>query len=237
MSNKRVENLVYKMLTENTGSHMLDSGGAYGRAWQRNAKKTIKDFRDAPSCWLEIEMHSETNLNFSPTISVFHYMSENLDLDDICDKFNKKTVENWDSEEFYGVSDKGEKFLLEHFDREGDNWNTYNWESNLSQVLQGATLKHKETGDEYILIQVHGGCDVRGGYTDAKLFKSDCGYFLSEGAVFWGDGWTLDWHGEWITEEGTSASDEYFQKIIKLEKITAENNRVVVHGDLMENSY
>ena len=26
-------------------------------------------------------------------------------------------------------------------------------------------------GEPYLLLQIHGGCDVRGGYTDAKLFK------------------------------------------------------------------
>ena len=36
--------LVYEMLTENTGSHMGDSGGAYGRHWERNQKRTIEDF-------------------------------------------------------------------------------------------------------------------------------------------------------------------------------------------------
>ena len=29
------------MLTENTGKHMLDSGGAYGRHWERNQKKSF----------------------------------------------------------------------------------------------------------------------------------------------------------------------------------------------------
>jgi hypothetical protein len=26
-------------------------------------------------------------------------------------------------------------------------------------------------GEPYLLLQIHGGADVRGGYTDAKLFK------------------------------------------------------------------
>ena len=38
--------LIYKMLTENTGVHMLDSGGAYGRNWERNQVKTIEDFEN-----------------------------------------------------------------------------------------------------------------------------------------------------------------------------------------------
>lgn len=40
----KVQKLVYSMLTENTGIHMLDSGFGEGRGWQRNQKKSIQDF-------------------------------------------------------------------------------------------------------------------------------------------------------------------------------------------------
>ena len=40
--------IIYKMLTESTGKHMLDSGGAYGRHWERNQKKSFKDFKNEP---------------------------------------------------------------------------------------------------------------------------------------------------------------------------------------------
>ena len=41
-----VNELVYSMLTENTGTHFLDSGGADGRMWQRNESKCLQDFED-----------------------------------------------------------------------------------------------------------------------------------------------------------------------------------------------
>ena len=44
----------------------------------------------------------------------------------------------------------------------------------MSQILQGANLTINE--EQYILIQIHGGADARGGYTDAKLFK--CGDYM-----------------------------------------------------------
>ena len=44
----KTNELIYSMLVENTGSHMLDSGGAYGRHHQRNASKTIEDFENEP---------------------------------------------------------------------------------------------------------------------------------------------------------------------------------------------
>ena len=40
----KTQKLVYAMLTENTGTHFLDSGGTNGRRWQRNQAKTIEDF-------------------------------------------------------------------------------------------------------------------------------------------------------------------------------------------------
>ena len=44
----RTHELIHSMLTENTGSHMCDSGGAYGRHHERNANKTIEDFEKEP---------------------------------------------------------------------------------------------------------------------------------------------------------------------------------------------
>ena len=41
-----IKKTIYKMLTENTGTHFLDSGGGNGRNWQRNQIKTIKDFQN-----------------------------------------------------------------------------------------------------------------------------------------------------------------------------------------------
>jgi len=44
----KTKEIIYNMLTENTGRHMLDSGGAYGRNWERNQVKTIEDFENEP---------------------------------------------------------------------------------------------------------------------------------------------------------------------------------------------
>ena len=41
---KTLKETIAAMLTENTGKNMLDSGGASGRAWQRNAGKALDDF-------------------------------------------------------------------------------------------------------------------------------------------------------------------------------------------------
>ena len=166
--------IVYGMLTENTGTHFLDSGGSNCRMWQRNAKKTMQDFDN------EDEQSYEFDFKYNEiyrTVSVFHYLTNNLEIDDICEQFNKLQNENdnWNADgDFYGVSLEAGNFLniLNNVEIQRS-WNTYNGDSDLSQILQGTTLEID--GEYYFIIQIHGGADARGGYTHAKMFKS--GYF------------------------------------------------------------
>jgi hypothetical protein len=172
MKTTAVQRLVYKMLTENTGVHMCDSGGADNRGWQRNQKKTIKDFmnEDEESYQFDFK-YNEIYRN----VSVFHYLS-GLELDDICEKFNRRQGADWEGnvgqlDDTYGVSNRASEWLQSNYEVQVEyTFNTYNGDSDLSQILQGSRLQID--GDTYYLIQVHGGCDARGGYTDAKLFKT-----------------------------------------------------------------
>jgi len=172
MKTTTVQRLVYRMLTENTGVHMCDSGGAYGRGWQRNQKKTIKDFmnEDEESYQFDFK-YNEIHRN----VSVFHYLS-GLELDDICEKFNRRQGADWDGnvgqlDDTYGVSNRASEWLQSNYEVEVEyTFNTYNGDSDLSQILQGSRLQID--GDTYYLIQIHNGADARGGYTDAKLFKT-----------------------------------------------------------------
>ena len=171
----KVDTIIYKMLTENTGRHFLDSGGSKNRNWQRNENKSLLDFENENEQSYEVD--TEYN-SISRTVSVYHYLAgsgSNLELDDICNEFNKlqeksKNDSSYADFEVCGVLESGANYLESLYDFKIINtWNTYNGDSDLSQVLQGANLEIN--GDSYVLIQIHGGCDVRGGYTDAKLFK------------------------------------------------------------------
>ena len=44
--NQETKQVIYNMMIENTGIHFLDSGGEDGRHWQKNQKKTLKDFEN-----------------------------------------------------------------------------------------------------------------------------------------------------------------------------------------------
>ena len=99
-----VQKLVYGMLTENTGKHMCDSGFSEGRGWQKNQKKTIDDFRNEDE---EIYEFDYERGEVYRTVSVFHYLTNNLELDNICDEFNEiqEESDDWNSNcDAYGVS-------------------------------------------------------------------------------------------------------------------------------------
>ena len=173
MKTTALQRLVYRMLTECTGTHFLDSGGAYGRGWQRNQKKTIKDFmnEDEESYQFDFKCN-EIHRN----VSVFHYLS-GLELDDICEKFNRRQGADWEGDlpgkdSIYGVSERAANWLQDNHEVEVEcTFNTYNGDSDLSQILQGSRLQIND--ETYYLIQIHNGADARGGYTDAKLFKAN----------------------------------------------------------------
>jgi hypothetical protein len=164
----KTEKLIYSMLTESTGSHFLDSGGTDGRMWQRNAQKTIEDFRNEDEESYEFDYDGGYLYR---TCSVFHYLSC-LELDYVCELFNEAQDKTDDEggDIFYRV-ERGAERVLKGWGNivYGREFNTYNGDSDLSQVLQGKFIDIDDEG--YLLLQIHNGADVRGGYTKSKLFK------------------------------------------------------------------
>jgi hypothetical protein len=172
----KVSDLLVEMLTENTGTHMMDSGGVQGRNWQRNKGMTVETYESAPTVTAEVWGGDEILY----TISVYHYLKSQLALNDYCDAFNSIPVDDWDSE-YYGVSVAGQAYLSDIGFEETHVVNTCNGETSLSQVLQ---VTFGDIGDEiYALVQIHGGADVRGGYTDARLFLLDSEYAYDGGML------------------------------------------------------
>lgn len=169
-------NIFSQLLTENTGRHLLDSGDAYGRNWQRNQGR---DFQAEPPVTVDFKYGIEVTLN------VYHFLNDRLslasDLDadfqafaegSDCERFGLAAVDAWleklasDAEENgteppAGLYGEGKPFTV----------NTYNGESLLSQVIQ---YTYFTLGDDaYVALQIHGGCDVRGGYTAPRIFSID----------------------------------------------------------------
>lgn len=251
------EQVIAEMLTENTGKHMLDSGGDCGRNWQRNAGLTLEHFRSRPSATLEIYMNERDGVPYVemiPTVDLFHKLTSGvIYLDDLCKQFNEMPVLEW-GDQLYGVSNRGAAWLIDQkfcWDDAGA-FNTYNWENNFSQVIQGTFLSHDE--GTYVLLQIHGGADVRGGYTDAKLFKlhdhaeeyhlytDDCGFSaeltdVDTETVDMFSGATRDnfinvsWHGEWINQDGQCLDDDDALKFALAVGASVEKPSVTIAGD------
>ena len=186
-----IESVIYNMMLTNTGIAMMDSGGDDGRAWQRNQKayptlESIKKEKDVEIDWY-MDDNLKTSENVAPTVNIFHYLTNALELDGTCDDFNKLPCDDWNSEKAYGMSIEQEQWLEERGLTIKDTWNSYNHESNLSQTLQGANVQREGDALEYptyVLLQLHNGADVRGGYTDAKLFKIASEYFTTNPDVY-----------------------------------------------------
>jgi hypothetical protein len=170
------EKIIFEMLTESTGEHFLDSGGAYGRHWQRNQKKSLNDFKNEKYITFEDDM---------ATKSLFHHLTESL-------TFNSKLtnkLNNWIKKDKYHYSDnpKGrcndlesvEQFISEiiYPDKKINCHYTYNEDNVLSQDIQFIYSEIYET--DIIALSIHNGCDARGGFTNYKIFNVDWDSFLS----------------------------------------------------------
>ena len=60
--------------------------------------------------------------------------------------------------------------------KQPDTANSYNWDNYLSQVIQYVTFEYQSRW--FVLLQVHGGADVRGGYTRPQVFEMNSEFTL-----------------------------------------------------------
>lgn len=232
---RKLKQKIISMLQENTGSHFLDSGGAYGRNWERNQKlpSTIKFWDESPKTWLSVWDGSYAEIYGN--ISIYHHLVNSLEWDDDVEALNKlwdlydalypdkkwyelktefikhiqdntKSPKDFRNSvmkslnEYYKYHEEDNDFdvnvkAFESFvmkspkvkslwdndfghDTSGDN--TYNFDNSLSQVFQW------ERFGDFICLEIHGGCDVRGGYTRPAFFKviEDAFYDMSNYTIY-----------------------------------------------------
>jgi hypothetical protein len=161
--------VLLEMLLENTGRALCDSGDAYGRNWERNQANGIEAIRNEPAAFMDYD---------SPTLSTFHYLNERLTYAPVLDLSLKgfmaksqdsylEDIENW--LDFLGVEKENDQGFYE---TPRTTMNTYNFEGcRLGQTLQFVIFELN--GVDYVALQIHGGADVRGGYTAPRVFKCD----------------------------------------------------------------
>ena len=158
----KTRQILSEMLTENTGRHMLDSGGAYGRNWERNQER---DFEAEPPTILKFEPDWE---GWEVTHNVYHWLADRLEYAEELDK---------DFQTFAHDGDRAEESWPENLEEytELQEWktlygdNSYNGECLLSQTIQYSVYETEES-EIICALQIHGGCDIRGGYTDPRMF-------------------------------------------------------------------
>ena len=188
------EQIIIEMLTENTGSSLCDSGGAYGRNWSRNQGKVFAD-QPAVNCtwstWRDRENPESGCFDYgtpemSATVSLYHWMTKCLDFDPEMQKQLDEFAarEDMEDESWLGIQEQFADYLRERdgHETEPNTLNTYNDPDNwdCSQVLQYVELYLEDSHEpSHLIVSVHGGCDVRGGYTAPKCFRLTEEYYIA----------------------------------------------------------
>jgi hypothetical protein len=187
--------VVTEMMRENTGRGLGDSGGnpqydsdgnytgsehGYGRGYERAAGR---DFSKEPYQTVEFFVSTyrdKPELEVSVAINTAQWLDERYEaaddeISELWEQCKQDTVyedtawlrhaeafvQDYLPERGYeptGLYGEGEPFTV----------NTYNHQSALDNVLQ--FVYFELDGTEYVLLQTHNGCDVRGGYATPVLF-------------------------------------------------------------------
>ena len=191
----KTKDIVSQMLTENTGRHILDSGGSNGRHWQRNQDR---NFEAEPQTTGEFSLFTpyktdKQSLDICITHNIYHWMIEKLNYNERVDSIF------YDYAQRKSQTDLPWEVNIENFikrfnsssilDTAPMKENTYNGECLLSQTLL-YTQFSTDFGD-LVAIQVHNGADVRGGYTKPRIFDCDESFFYYTDATLYAEN-TLD---------------------------------------------
>jgi hypothetical protein len=198
-TDKLTKQVISKMLKENTGIHFLDSGSAYGRHWQNNQ---VRQFDNEPESSLSFQYdYIEYSRN------VYHFLCNALEYNKgLTNSLNHFESKRDDYESWYDtiqawIDCKGYKII--HSD------NTYNSQNNISQdFLYYLVSTDQNASDlydtEFVILMIHGGCDIRGGYTSPKIFNCDIDQllFYSDGSIFCENGhnWYTDDAYNWYSD-------------------------------------
>lgn len=167
-SPKDLLKLFQELTRIDTGRSFLDSGDYYGRKYDAAVRANPIDITEDPS---------------DLSISTAHHCAQCLEMDSFSVSLDRG-FRNWS--ELPENEDKnwlkaGSCFLdmLEDRGRISFNGylngrefaNSYNWETELDQVIQFCIFSDAAEDSNYIAIQFHTGCDVRGGYTRPFFFR------------------------------------------------------------------
>ncbi len=221
------EQILHSMFLEDTGEHFMDSGGDFGRHHQQNQRKTLDDFRKNPERVLHFFQGKydnpwlrERNLEGDEYVELdyiekdtFSGLYDSLTYDDEVDKELQEYIKRQgDSSGNYGlaidwlIDEKGVPEKLVKSD------NSYNYDTHLTQTIQWV----RPSGSDLILLQVHGGGDVRGGYTDPRAFRiTDEDKFMN----------LINGNYDPSMGRGTKADEEFKKRVNYFLTVATENHK------------
>jgi hypothetical protein len=187
-----------RALCDSGGEPKYDENGnyvgsqcGYGRHWERNQGR---EFESEPETEVTFDARGGS-LGVEVTHNVYHWLKSRLDFDEDAqaafDEFTE-LPENEDSHwlqlmesfpEWYAAhkaeEDECESYMATGIYGDGGPMvvNSYNNEDALSQTIQYVFFELHDRNyprsceDAYVLLQIHNGADVRGGYTAPKVFR------------------------------------------------------------------
>jgi len=157
---------------ENTGAHFLDSGSAYGR------------YHEQPPIDANEESIKLDPLDGTPSIETGHWLANTLDTQ--TDGALALNAEFGRLAE--GMSDATWVEVLEAlfgrhgWDVESNRYNVYDSDNDFTQGFVFTFCQQEAQADypEFVAIEVHTGCDVRGGYAKPLFgeLNAEFGYFF-----------------------------------------------------------
>ena len=206
-----IDQVIYDMLTESTGINPMDSGNDEDRKWQINQKRTLEDFQQDPHYKITFDKWGYTEAE----ISLFHHFSKSLRYDaeetqrfndwyeGDKERLNKENVFNWSYfiPEIYLREESPDADILTKEVLTTENIPYCN--NHYSQSFYWLTFT--DNRDPYtvkVFLSIHNGADVRGGYTDYKVFTLyDYELFLKRLVPYVEEiEWEMSLKGEALTE-------------------------------------
>ena len=170
-----IDQVIYDMLTESTGTNPMDSGNDEDRNWQINQKRTLEDFQQDPHYKITFDKWGYIEAE----LSVFHHFTKSLRYDaeetqrfgdwyeGDKERLNKEGVYSWS----YNIP---EVYLEEVHEQKKEVEVTENipyCDNNFTQAFYWLSFRDSHEPETVkVFISIHNGADVMGGYTDYKVF-------------------------------------------------------------------
>ncbi len=165
-----IEDVIAAMLKENTGSHFLDSGGAYGRHWEKNQSR---EFEKEDACIINVQADEDgTITELSCMYNIYHFLCNHLDIDEFTEGLQQEfedfnSTDKWKREAWEDVL---EAFCKDKEITVKQSYYTYNFETIISQDIVVNECE-TEDGEEFIFLRIHQGYDARGGFGSPRIFR------------------------------------------------------------------